>query len=184
MNLKAEITNVQRAFGLVFAEKKYYLITILIAFAILAFLNFAVNFDFIINTLNSEYDLSKKIYIFIGLFEGILTTNTEITLISTSLVGILAGINTSFIIFKFRREKSLSKETGILGAFGALVGIFAGGCASCALSIAALLGVTGILGFLPFQGIELTILGIIILAIAISWSAKSVLGICNVEIAK
>ena len=184
MNLKAEISNLKRAFGIVFKEKKYYLITIAITIAIAAFLNFAVNLDFIISTFTSDYELSNKIYIFIGLFEGIFTTNTEATLLGITIVGILAGINTSFIIYKYRLERTISKTEGLKGAFGTFLGVFAGGCASCALSVAALLGVTSVLTFLPFNGSELIIVGILVLFLVLFSSARSVLGICNIEIQK
>lgn len=184
MNLRAEISNLKRAFAIVFKEKKYYLITIGITILIAAFLNFAVNLDFIINTFNSDYDLLTKISIFIGLFEGIFTTNTEVTLLGITIVGILAGINTSFIIYKYRLERTISKTEGLKGAFGTFLGVFAGGCASCALSVAALLGVTSALAFLPFNGSELIIVGIAVLFLSLFSSARSVLGICNVEIQK
>jgi len=182
MNLRADISNLKRAFAIVFKEKKYYLITIGITILIAAFLNFAVNLDFIINTFTSDYDLSKKIYIFIGLFEGIFTTNTEVTLLGITTVGILAGINTSFIIYKYRLERTISKRQGLEGAFGTFIGIFAGGCASCALSVAALLGVTSVLTFLPFNGSELIFVGIAVLFLVLFSSARSVLGVCNLPI--
>jgi len=181
MIFNSEISNIKRAFSMVFAEKKYYLVTIITALAIISFLNFAINFGFIVNTITSDYALMEKIGILISLFGGIISTNTELTLFSLLIVGILAGVNTSFIIYKYNIEKKFQKRTGFMGAAGTIAGIFAGGCASCALSIAALLGVTGGLTFLPFQGFELTIIGIVILVVSLSWSSKSVLGICEVK---
>tara|TARA_Y100000310_G_scaffold71983_1_gene67922 strand:- start:2888 stop:3442 length:555 start_codon:yes stop_codon:yes gene_type:complete len=181
MNFNSEISNIKLAFSIVFAEKKYYLVTIFIAMIIVSFLNFAVNLDFITHTITSDYALTEKLGVLVSLFGGIASTNTELTLFSLIIVGILAGINTSFILHKYHLEKKIQKSTGLMGALGTFAGIFAGGCASCALSVAALLGVTGGLTFLPFQGFELTIIGIAILFVSLSWSAKSVLGLCNIK---
>ena len=71
------------------------------------------------------------------------------------------------------------------GVIGILAGIIAPGCASCALGIFSLLGLTGLLAWLPFQGLEIAILGLGLLLY--SWyvlSKKVVTKVCEVKVKK
>lgn len=184
MNIKADLENSKTAIGIVFAEKKYFLITIFIAIAIIFFLNFAINFELVTNTLFSNYKIEEKLALMFGLFQGTFTNNTPQTLLGITIVGLLAGINTSFVVHKYLLERKISKREGLQSALGTFFGIFAGGCASCALSVAALLGVTSSLAFFPFGGSELVVIGIIILILSVFSASKSVLGLCKINIKK
>ncbi|HZX20216.1 MAG TPA: hypothetical protein VFF13_04330 [archaeon] len=184
MNIKADFENSKIAFKIVFSEKKYYFITIFVALAIIFFLNFAINFELVTNNIFSNSGIGEKLTLILGLFQGTFTNNTPQTLLGITIVGLLAGINTSFIVYKYLLERKISKREGLESAFGTFLGIFAGGCASCALSVAALLGVTSSLAFFPFGGSELVIIGIIILIFSVFSASKSVLGLCNIDIKK
>ena len=48
-----------------------------------------------------------------------------------------------------------------------LLGIIGSGCASCGLPILAFLGLSGAIFYLPFQGLELSVLAIILLSVSL-----------------
>ncbi|PIN85604.1 MAG: hypothetical protein COV47_01280 [Candidatus Diapherotrites archaeon CG11_big_fil_rev_8_21_14_0_20_37_9] len=179
MNFGNEINNLQKAAKLVYSKKKYYAITIAIAIGIIFSINLAINSSLIFSIISGNYLVIEKITILFSLLSGTFSNNTELTIITLTIVGILTGINASFIMYKFSIDRKLSKRNSIAGAVGTVIGLFAGGCASCAFTIAALFGVVGALSFLPFKGVELTIIGIGILIFALFNSAKSVLGVCE-----
>ncbi len=54
-----------------------------------------------------------------------------------------------------------------------LLGIVGGGCASCGLPVLALPGMSGAIAYLPFQGMELSIVVIVLLLISLFTLIKS-----------
>ncbi|MBI2573397.1 hypothetical protein HYV86_06035 [Candidatus Woesearchaeota archaeon] len=96
-----------------------------------------------------------------------------------SLVSILTGIVVTYMIFLLRRQ--VREQMG-MGVVGVIAGVVAPGCASCALGIFSLLGLTGLLAWLPFQGVELAVLGLGLLIY--SWyvlSKKIVTKVCEIK---
>ena len=62
----------------------------------------------------------------------------------------------------------------ILSGIGLFLGAFAPGCAACGVGLAAALGLgAGFLSFLPYKGLELSIIAIIILGYAIIKTTNS-----------
>jgi len=88
------------------------------------------------------------------------------------LIAILAGINLSLLIYFLKRRLHFYRETGASLA-GILLSLFGIGCASCGsvlLSSVLGLSVTSLfISWLPFKGIELGLLSLIILI----WSIYS-----------
>ena len=93
--------------------------------------------------------------------------------ISLIIVGALIGILSSMMIYKVKNSQSSNKRTGLLASTGAFIAAFAPGCAACGIGLASLLGIGGAtLSLLPYEGLELSILAIVILGIAVKRTTK------------
>jgi hypothetical protein len=88
--------------------------------------------------------------------------------ISLIIISILIGILFSLIIFKVNLGKeSDSKKLGFFASIGIFLATIAPGCAVCGVGLLSILGIgSGFLLFLPFEGLELSILSILILIYA------------------
>lgn len=99
---------------------------------------------------------------------------TQVTL--SVLVAVLFGLNLGFIVVQFHQRRIL-KMCSVSGA-GTLVGTLALGCPVCGTgilaSLLAVFGIEGGLALLPFEGIELKVLSIILLGVTLVWSAKRI----------
>ncbi len=85
----------------------------------------------------------------------------------------------AFSIFIIRRQAALGISTSITGI---IVSIFAPACPACALSLLGILGLSGFLVLLPFKGIELGILGIVILVGSLVFLSKKInTAVCEVK---
>jgi len=88
----------------------------------------------------------------------------------TITLSMLFGINLSLIIYRFKEIRKYNNESGT-GIFTSVLSLFSAGCPVCSLSILTLLlpsifaGVS--LAILPFKGLEIQFLGIILLLISI-----------------
>lgn len=84
------------------------------------------------------------------------------------IVSILFGFLISLIFYKVNANISLSKSTRFFGVFGVFLGALFPGCAACGIGLLAVLGIgTAFLTFLPFKGLELSVLAVIILGFSI-----------------
>jgi len=104
--------------------------------------------------------------------------------ISLIIISILFGILISLILFKSRFNITENKKVGLFGWFGIFFGVLAPGCVACGVGLASLLGIgAGFLVFLPFEGLELSILSIIMLSFAILKISNNMYQ-CNIPLGK
>ncbi len=111
--------------------------------------------------------LFGKIQLFAFLFVkfgGMIKLHSFISLL---LISILIGILFSLILYKVHMNLSVKKKTKAFGAFGVFLAIFVPGCAACGVGLVSILGLgVGLINFLPFNGLELSIVSIVILGFA------------------
>ncbi len=94
------------------------------------------------------------------------------------LIALLVGIN---ITLSNRKIALLRKQKNLHFSFGAgLISIVGAGCASCGFSILSLIGLGGAAAVLPFQGIELSILAVLLLLIILFYTLNSFYQACKV----
>ena len=113
------------------------------------------------------------------------------TFISIILTGILIGMFFTLIAYKSKALRSnpnfKNKKLGVLGSIGLFLGIAAPGCTACGVGLLALLGISGtVLSFLPFEGFEISILALLILAISVLYMSKGLLvcDSCEIQLKK
>ena len=154
---------VKRAFQQVYAEKKYYGITIL-GFMVLMVLN-AIFRNY--KVLFSSFSFSLLFSLVIGLWTSFTFSAFLILVILCGLGGILIA----FSIFLLRRQLAMSASVGISGI---VVAVVAPACSACALGLFGLLGISGVLAFLPLKGLEFALLGIIIVLFSLVYLSKKI----------
>ena len=172
------INNILPAFRLVFSRWHYILLVFVVAIIFfwgtvllqsISFLKFASTYT------PSEFWARFRIIFQVWGFFKINSTLWSRWLVF--LVSILAGINFSMLIFYLRRKIKLEKSAGT-GFVGIIVGIFGVGCASCgSVVLSSIFGYTATTNFLatlPFHGIEIGILGLLLLLLSIYLLASKI----------
>lgn len=88
----------------------------------------------------------------------------------TGILAILVGIVTVTTAISLKRNYN---NTGsVTTTFGSLVGFASAGCASCGAGVLALMGVTGGAAVLPFNGLEVQVLSILILIGSMEYTGR------------
>jgi len=155
-------------------------------FSVLALSTLFILFSFVIINYKSyasfvfaSYPFFAKLKIISLIFIGTFYATSPIDIVFLTVMAVLFGINMTMVINKF----SLLKRKGNLRImFGTgIVSIAAAGCASCGLSFASLIGISAALTILPFGGVELYIIAIILLLISFYFNLKQLIKVCKVK---
>ena|SRR3989338_6756677 len=165
------INNIQKTLQEVYSDKKYFILSGLFSLWV-----------FSLNALISNYKLIISEFSFLLLFNLIISAHSamsELSFFFLILVSLLSGIVFSLSIFLLRRQINYSAGIGLSGV---ITSVLTPACSSCALGLTGLLGISGTLSVLPFKGLELGILGIILLLFSLIYlSQKITTTICEVK---
>ncbi|PZM83812.1 hypothetical protein DLH72_03415 [Candidatus Gracilibacteria bacterium] len=93
------------------------------------------------------------------------------------LFGIFLGSTLYKMIYFGNRKAS---KIGFLGGF---LGTLVGGCTSCSLTFASYLGLASFMAFLPYGGLEIKIISVLLL-IYVCFSSLKNLEVCNLKLKK
>lgn len=126
-----------------------------------------VIFSFNILVPNYQLLLSDPVLV-LDIFFGTLSSMEPLFQLVSITISILAGALISTIVFKFHSGESISKR----GGTGIVLGLFAPACASCGIGLLAILGLGGVIATLPFKGLEISLLAIVLLVAGIISTAK------------
>jgi hypothetical protein len=95
------------------------------------------------------------------------------------IIAFLFGLNLELVLRKLR---FLKKQGSLHITFGAgVISLVSAGCASCGLSFASVIGVAGAVSLLPFKGLELYILAIIILLASLFFNLQTLVRVCKIR---
>jgi len=96
---------------------------------------------------------------FLGLLK-VLPWYSSLSVLTTSF---LSGLFLTLLFYKFEELRIGNDKKGFFGSAGVFLGLTATGCASCGLGILSLFGIGSSLISLPFKGLEISMLAIILL---------------------
>lgn len=151
----------------------------LIAIASILFAIVLLNYKSYISFLTASYPLPSKIYIVFLITVGSFSAMTKLDIFFLGITGALVGINTALVIEKI---KVLRKSGGLRLTFGAgIISLAATGCASCGLSLASLVGLAGVLAVLPFGGLELYMLSVVVLLGILAYNLNAYRKACSLR---
>lgn len=160
MNVKNYIFKIFSNLKDVFSNYKYVALYLILFLSVLLFFNWQTQRELIVANYGFTY------YFWVWVIQYILAF----------LLALFITLST-YKIFYF---SSVNAKEGGVGAIASLFGILVAGCPACSLTIASYVGLASFISFLPYEGLELKILSIILL-IGISLSILSNLHVCKIK---
>ncbi len=105
---------------------------------------------------------------------------TVVTIAMGFVIAILTGLNTSLVLCRKQMTGSLGFKKGVgSSTCSAFVGAIASGCPVCTAPLLAVFGLGGALALLPFQGLELKAIAIVVLGVSLYYTSKNVKIACK-----
>jgi len=165
----------------VFSNWKYFLILIFTAF-IFYYLNVLVSSWIVLDGLYSSMGFFRAFGVSLQLSFGFWEVAKLHSFISLVVLSVLFGMFISLMIYKSRIGLKSKGSTGFLGGIGVFLAILVPGCAACGVGLLSVLGLSaGLLAFLPYEGLELSIIAIVLLSITIFKITEN-LDSCKIDI--
>lgn len=160
-------------------ERQFLLKSILFGLCYLIVALIFFNFKTYESVFSQTYPLASKFWISYLLFLGtfsILGIRDSILII---VIASLFGINLELVLRKLKFLKNQGNLHITIGA--GIVSLISAGCAACGLSFASVVGVAGIVTLLPFHGLLLYLLSIIILFISLLYNLQTLVRVCKIK---
>ena len=168
--MQSYINSVTPAIKAVYHKKYPWIVT-----AIAALLIFSLNIIVInLPLLFKQFSFKLLWYLIIG---GVVIAKPS-SLAVLTLIALLGGVVISMSMFLVARQVQSSAAHGI---FGLLITTIIPACPSCTLGVISLIGLGGIFSILPFKGLELGWIVLLLLIGSILFLSKKVLGVCSVR---
>ena len=123
---------------------------------------------------------------FPGLLQGEILLAPDVTLRNALFLvafSFLTSIAIILYLFKYNEMKKFSMGKEGVGFAGFFFGLFTSGCAVCYPLILTALGIPTALALLPFGGVELQVLSILLLLISIYFVSRSIIkgNLCRIK---
>lgn len=149
-----------------FWSKKVLISTLVIAVFYIVGTIYLMNTSLVRDTIFGSHSLSYKWDLLIALLAGMWTVMSRLSLVLLIVVAILTGANLTLVVQRLNILRSSGGLRLMVGG-SSLLGVIGSGCASCGLPILAFLGLSGAIFYLPFQGLELSVLSILLLSLSL-----------------
>lgn len=120
-----------------------------------------------IKSFSSAYGIINGIGFGVGIIQRFHQTTLPSSLLTILIISFLSGMLFTLLIYRYIVLKSSDNKGKLFGSLGIFIGIAAPGCAVCGIGLAALIGIGGSIASLPFQGMEISWLAILILCYSI-----------------
>lgn len=157
MKIKQSIDNIKY----VFSETKYILISLISSLVFGLIMFYFTNYDLIAGNM------------------GLIYANIQIFL--QIMFVLFFGINISLLFYQIKAAAD-HKSSGVGSTtLGSILGIIVSGCPSCGITLASYIGLSSFLSSFPFYGIEIKIIGLIILIYS-TYSISKNIGQCKISV--
>lgn len=133
---------------------------------------YLMNASLVQDAIFGDHTLEYTRDILFALLFGMGTAMSGVSIFLLFTIALLTGANVSLLVERIRSACVSKKMQATVGG-SSLLGIVGGGCAGCGLPVLALPGISGAMAYLPFQGIELSIVAIILLIVSLFSLMKS-----------
>lgn len=112
--------------------------------------------------------LGAKLWLLISMYGSIVSSQTLLSATLLLIIVMLSGLNVALLDRYIRtRKSSAPKPTGAWSLAGMVAGFFGVGCASCGsvilASLLSLFGAGSLVFLLPFHGLEISVLAVLLL---------------------
>lgn len=132
---------------------------------------FALNLRLVIGTLAGSFPLLYKFSVLSALSTGIFTALGTTDSLLLVINGALVGLNVLLIIQTIQTLEGMGKVKLSIGG-ATLISLVTAGCGACGFTLFSLLGVTASLSFLPFHGLEVHVVALLILGFSAWYMLK------------
>jgi hypothetical protein len=168
-----------RTLRLVLGIPGYAVFALVTAVAALSVFVFSQNVSFVSFVVTAPYAVGTRVSILLELYPFVGTSYGPVTGLTLVAVSALTGVNISFVTYHLR-EHGLAVEQSGGSAVGVVLGLFGAGCAACGSAILAglfsLVGAAGLLTVLPLEGLEFSLLAVVVLVLSMYWLADGMRG--------
>lgn len=166
---------VMHTLGEFFRRPWYISLSGMVSCTVISVLILLPNFPLLKVTLVSDYfSYSEKFLMLVRSFGAFETNFTRFSQVTTILVSILIGLQVSLLVMYVRKRTQIKKSIGA-STVGTIVSLLGVGCTACGSvilsSIFGISAVTAVLGWLPFNGTEITIVGLLMLIWSVWYTA-------------
>lgn len=167
----------------------YIAISLGVAFTAFAFVIWLPNLSFISSVFeNINVSWGDKITFLFTLLGSITTNFTVLGAFSIVLITLLFGIQIALTAYLLReRSLVMAGKSTAASAAGASMGLLGIGCSACGsiilTAILPAIGVSGVLALLPLRGGEFSLIGVLIMALSIFYTARYIMRpvACNIK---
>lgn len=162
----------------VFRRPAYVILALIVSALVFVFAVWLPNIRLVAGIVSSpDVPFLSKLELPLSLLGSIATNFTLLSASYTIAIAVLFGVYVAMAAyFLKRRIKEVGRGGIATGFFGITSGVLGVGCAACGsfllTSILSLIGVGGALALLPLGGSEFGILGALLLALAVYFTAK------------
>ncbi len=153
-------------------SKKFIITTVFIAAVYVVTTIYLMNARLALDAIFGIHSLAYRWNLLTALLFGMWTAMSKLSLTLLVIVALLTGANLTLIVIRLFSLHKFGKLQLVAGG-SSLLGIIGSGCASCGLPILALLGLSGAAAYLPFRGVEISAVAIILLLISLYSLLKS-----------
>lgn len=158
-------------------RKPHYTIGMILIAAVFFILNLLIPNAKTLFTISMRSSLQQTVAFITALLIGGIQSMTTLSLIILIIISLLVGIVIMLIIFRMKTWRAAAFTESKASYFGTLLGLAAPGCASCGIGVLSAIGLTSSLVYLPFKGVEIGVISILLLLFSIkSLAAKIALG--------
>ncbi len=162
------------------SRKRNFLLKSLLLATLYLLIGFAlINFQSITSIASSDYSLISKFRIISIIISGSFHIISERDAVLLLVSSVLFGLNMELVLRKLRFLRSRGSLHLTFGA--GFITLVATGCASCGLSLASVVGLSAAIAILPFHGIELYFVGILLLLASLFYNLHTLVKACNIN---
>lgn len=164
-------------------------LTIGMAILTLAFVVLAPNFG-LIKQVSVDTGLLSGLQLTLNLLLSIHTNLTAQSIVVTAAIGLLLGLNISLLIYKITQAREFGTGAAATGGIGFFLGLLGVGCAACGTAlittILPFVGIGSALTILPFGGIEIQVVALLLLALSIWLLVRNISkpAVCQISLAQ
>lgn len=155
-----------------FSFKSLFFITVA-SFVYFAVSTLILNYRLLVITFFQNSPLSYKFSLIYSLLTGALTAFSRADQILLLVTALLVGANLLLIIKTLTKLGQQKKKINLSFGGSAILGVVVAGCSSCGFSVISLLGLSASFSFIPFEGITLHLVAIILLVVSAIYSLRT-----------
>jgi len=168
-----------RTLRLVLAIPGYALFGAVVAALALSLFVFSQNLALVSFALQAPLAPGDRIDILLGLYPFLGTSFEPATGALLVVVALLVGADIALVAYHLREHDLRAAESGG-SVVGVVLGVLGAGCAACGsavlVGVLSLVGAGGLVTALPLEGLEFTLLAVLVLVLSMYWLAEGMRG--------